>query len=78
MDVSYEGSIKDDSNLPVLIRKVSNFLTRSKTPEPIVSNITKSMKNVYIGSSLLNDEKLNVFELKYGTRIPNVFSATQN
>lgn len=67
MDISHEGSFKDDSSLPVLIRKVSNFLTSSKNPKPIVSNITKSIKNVYIGSFLLNDEKLGVFELKRGT-----------
>lgn len=78
MDISHEGSFKDDSSLPVLIRKASNFLASAKNLKPIVSNITKSIKNVYIGSFLPNDEKLDAFELKHGTRISKDFSTTQN
>ena len=64
IDISHEESIKDDSSLPILMRKLSNFLTSSKNPELILSNITKSIKNVYIGSFLLNDENLGVFWVK--------------
>lgn len=74
MDGSRQGSIKDDPRLSVL-NKVSNLATSSKHPEPITSVITNSIKSVYIGSFLLNSEKLDVFVLKAKTKISHFSTA---